>query len=250
MFKALHPQHDTPIGVKDYIHLLRSYPTIGDARCPACNQPLALKGVESPNPSVKPHFAHRLDDNAPRCPIKSEGAIRYEVLTECLPDTDAAQALRKAFFQNWAYHWHQFRRYVKTVDVKDFAAALKEVDQRRVWRYKDIREHEIIIAMLATRDFKPVKAQDGKVWRSKWVRFWFKSEVRSLDDFWNLGDAQKILVRAEYKLSERATKIRENAFKDFDVVPVESSYMSEAADASVPEPVRRYMVKSFPKLIA
>lgn len=171
MFKALHPEKDEPIRVNDFIHLRLTQPLLGDARCPACEQGLGVKGDGTPTASVTAHFHHRRDVSAPRCPIKSEGAIRYGVLTENLPNTEAAAKLRNDFFDNWTYHWHQFKSYVKGVDIKDFVSALSEVDKKKVWRYKDIKEHEIIIAMLASRDFKPVKDKAGNQLRSQWVRF-------------------------------------------------------------------------------
>lgn len=222
---------------------------LSEARCPACEQALAVKGDLDPNPAVKTHFAHRRDSNAPVCPIKSEGAIRYQVFTESLPDTDAAAALRASFFENWTYHWHQFKKYVGTADVKDFAQALREVDTKGVWKYRGIQEHEVIIAMLATRDFKPIKDKNGKVLRSRWVRFWFRSEVEALQEFWNLGDGQKVMIRAEYDLSARATKIREDAFQDFGVLAVDSSYLENEAYAEVPTFVHIIMSERFPRLI-
>lgn len=250
MFKALHPEQDESIRVSDFIHLRLTEPWIGDARCPACEQGLGVKGDGVPNSGIKAHFYHRRDESAPRCPIKSEGAIRYVVLTERLPDTDLAAKLRKDFFNNWTYHWHQFKSYVKGVDIKDFAKALSELDERKVWRYRDIKEHEVIIVMLATRDFKPVKDKEGNFLRSRWVRFWFKSEVKELDEFWNLGDGQKVLIRAEYELSDRATKIQESAFRDFDVVRVKSDYMKREDYSTVPYFVQLVMSERFPGLVA
>lgn len=161
-----------------------------------------------------------------------------------LPDTDTARALRESFFKNWTYHWHQFKKNVGTVDAKDFAEALREVDARGVWKYRDIEEHEVIIAMLATKDFKPVKG-----YRSRWVRFWFRSEVENLQEFWNLGDGQKVMIRAEYDRPARATKIREDRFKDFGVLEVDSSYLENEAHAVVPEFVQTIMSERFPRLI-
>lgn len=244
MFKAFHPFEPKSIHIRDYIHLIRSTPSFGDARCPACEQPLTVKGDLDPKPGVKTHFAHRRDPNSPVCPIKSEGAIRYQVLTETLPDTEAARSLRERFFKNWTYHWHQFKKYVRTVDANDFAKALQEVDARGVWKYRDIKEHEVIIAMLATRDFKPVKN-----YRARWVRFWFRSEVENLQEFWNLGGSKKVMIRAEYDLSARATKIREDKFKDFSVLPVDSSYLDDEAYAEVPRVVQAILSKHFPRLI-
>lgn len=249
MFKALHPFEPKSIHIRDYIHMLRSTASVGDARCPACEQPLAVKGDLDPNPAVKTHFAHRRDSNAPVCPIKSEGAILYQVLTDNLPDTDAAAALRTRFFENWTYHWHQFKKYVHTVDIKDFAKALRTVDAKGVWKYRGIQEHEVIIAMLATMDFKPVTDKNGNVFRSSWVRFWFRSEVAGLQEFWNLGDGQKVMIRAEYDLSARATKINEDKFQDFSVLEVDSSYLENVAYAHVPAFVQTIMSERFPRLI-
>lgn len=74
--------------------------------------------------------------------------------------------------------------------------------------------------------------------------------MRELDEFWNLGDGQKVLIRAEYKLPDKATKIREDAFSDFDVVRVKSDYMKREDYAKVPPFVQLIMSESFPGLVA
>ncbi|QHE97947.1 hypothetical protein LCG56_05685 [Pseudomonas cannabina pv. alisalensis] len=252
MFKALHPTLSTSISIGDYIQLQRSHSTTGPARCPACEQALSIRGNLSPSASVLEHFTHVRDQNAPPCPIKSEGAIRYEVLTDTLPDTQRAAGLRAAFFENWTYHWHQFRTYVGHADIKDFAAALRAVDEKGVWKYRHIQEHEIIVAMLATMDFKPVKNPDkkGQWLRKPWVRFWFRSGVAGLHDFWNLADGRKDLIRAEYALSAKAKMISADKFKDFKVVNVENSYLTNPLYAGVPYFVQLIMSERFPGLVA
>lgn len=248
MFKALHPTRDEQIYITEYLQLRRDTPSLGQPRCSACEQRLDVRG--DLDPKVRTRFKHQRDPGAPRCPIKSEGGTRYEILTEGIIDTEAAAALRRSFFANWTYHWHQFRRYVQGVDIKDFAAALKDIDDRRVWRYVGLQEHEVIIAMLATRDFKPVKKANGEMVRSRWVRFWFRSGVRSLQDFWNLGDPQKILIRAEYDLTARATVLSANKLQEFAVVNVESDYLQNEEYAKVHTFIRQVMSERFPGLIA
>ncbi|MDC6379929.1 hypothetical protein BW687_007035 [Pseudomonas graminis] len=249
MFKAMHPTLPEAIKVNDYIHLKRSLPLTGSARCPACSQPLSVRADNDPNPAVQVHFAHDRNPNAPACPIKSAGAIRYAVLTSTLPNTQAAAALRESFFKNWTYHWHQFKKYVGTVDIKDFATALRDVDNNGVWKYTNIQEHEIIIAMLATMDFKPTKNSAGKVLRSRWVRFWFRSHVTNLQQFWNLGNGQKDLIRAVYDLSNKAKMIREDKFIDFKVVAVDDTFLSNQQFSEVPEFVQLLMSERFPGLV-
>lgn len=104
--------------------------------------------------------------------------------------------------------------------------------------------------MLATRDFKPTKNSDGKVLRSRWVRFWFRSYVTSLQQFWNIGAGQKDLIRAEYDLSEKATKIKEDTFLDFKVVAVDSTFLSNQDFSEAPRFVHVVMSERFPKMVA
>jgi hypothetical protein len=249
MFIAMHPTLSEAILVNDYVHLKRSVPSTGAARCPACDQPLSVKADNDPDPAVKAHFAHVQNKDAPRCPIKSEGAMRYAVLTTSLLDSQASRALRESFFKNWTYHWHQFKKHVGTVDIKDFASALRNVDSKGVWKYQNIQEHEIIIAMLSTMDFKPTKDKAGTPLRTRWVRFWFRSYVTSLEQFWNLGGAQKNLIRAEYDLSAKATKIREDKFLNFRIVDVDATFLLDENFAEVPSFVRLIMSERFPGLI-
>lgn len=250
MFKAFHPTSSDTIKVDDYIHLKRSIPSTPPARCPACDQPLIVKGDIAPRAAIKAHFAHVRAKTAPQCPIKSEGAIRYAVLTESLCETAAAAALKARFFENWTYHWHQFKKYVGTADVKDFASALQQVDVKGVWKYQNIQEHEVVVAMLAIEDFKPTKDRAGNILRSRWVRFWFRSHVTGLAQFWNLNNGQKELIRAEYDLSAKATKIREDAFTDFKVVAVDSTYLQKAQFGEAPYYVKLIMSERFPGLVA
>jgi hypothetical protein len=48
MVRAFHPFEPKSIRIRDYIHLLRTTPSLVDARCPACEQPLAVNGDLDP----------------------------------------------------------------------------------------------------------------------------------------------------------------------------------------------------------
>lgn len=69
-----------------------------------------------------------------------------------------------------------------------------------MWHYRHLEENEIIIVFLVIKDFKPVLTHEGKVLRKHWVRFWFDSAVRSLDDFWPLTEANKVILKASCKV--------------------------------------------------
>lgn len=74
--------------------------------------------------------------------------------------------------------------------------------------------------------------------------------MADLQGFWNLGDARKELIRAEYALSAKSKMISENKFKDFDVVKVENDYLTKSWYAQAPYFVQLVMSERFPGLIA
>lgn len=121
-----------------------------------------------------------------------------------------------------------------------------------MWHYRHLEEHEIIIVFLVIKDFKPVLTHEGKVLRKHWVRFWFDSAVRSLDDFWPLTEANKVMLKASYKVPA-GEKLSPNYLTNFQVVEVDATYLShpEAGGNTVlncvalklKKPVKKHMKK-------
>jgi hypothetical protein len=214
------------------------------AKCPACDGDLHLKGEL--DPAVETIFSH--NPTKAFCPIKESARHNYEILEKKDEDPERSAALKAAFFSSWKRHWNQFRRYVGHADIKDFIALVKYADRKGIWRYRSLREHEILAIILVIKDFQPVEASDGRVLRKHWVRFWFESSVKTLDDFWNLPEARRRLIKASYDLPKRAHTLNSKYLVAFDVVSIVSEFL-EVPESQVP-PVHVYvegcMLQAFP----
>lgn len=249
--------------------------------CPACHQPLFIRGGS--NPQDRQTFAHFPDTKKnpqPFCPIKSAGKHKYSVLCPADHDPALAEKLRASFFKNWKVHWRRFMRYVGYVDVNDFIAVLKVADKANVWGYRAMKEHEVIVALMLISDFKPVLAtrpapvqpqqaastegvatpttdaqaqpqSKTKPWRKNWIRFWFESRARSFDDFWNLSFENKVIIRVEYAVPEGETKLDPDYLDSFKVIDVSHNYLAhrEAGDDTVASMVESKMMRAFKRYL-
>lgn len=284
---ARHPVTRRPVTIPEYrreygpSHRGEAKLDLPATTCPACHQPLFIRGGS--NPQDRQTFAHFPDTNKnpqPFCPIKSAGKHKYSVLCPVDHDPALAEKLRTSFFKNWKVHWRRFMRYVGYVDVNDFIAVLKVADKANVWGYRAMKEHEVIVALMLISDFKPVLAtrpapvqpqqaastegvatpttdaqarpqSKTKPWRKNWIRFWFESRARSFDDFWNLSLENKVIIRVEYAVPEGETKLDPDYLDSFKVIDVSRNYLAhrEPGDDTVASMVESKMMRAFKKYI-
>ncbi|RZO10679.1 hypothetical protein EKG40_03685 [Pseudomonas moorei] len=215
-----------------------------DALCPACGKGLHLVG--DTDPKVDTIFSHYPKTGF--CPIKESGKHKYRILPNVDEDPERARELKKSFFNNWKIHWNRFRQYAGHADIEDFITLIEYADKKNVWYYRHLEEHEVIIVFLVIKDFKPVVTHEGKVLRKHWVRFWFDSAVRGLEDFWHLPDVDKVMLKASYKVPV-GEKLSPDYMMHFQVVDVDDTYLShpvEGAD-TVPNYVEHKMRKTVKK---
>lgn len=246
------------------------------ATCPACHQPLLIRGENGPQDRhTFAHFAPSVKRPEVFCPIKLAGKHKYSVLCPVDSDPVRAQKLRESFFANWKVHWNRFKGYVGYVDVGDFIDVLKVADKANVWGYRAIQEHEVIIALMLISDFKPVtaarpvesesqpdnsqpensQAQPSQKplvpWRKHWVRFWFESRAKSFEDFWNLPSQNKVIIRVEYDVPVGAARPKPDYLHSFKVVDVSTDYLAnrKPGDDVVVPIVEKRMKGAFKKYL-
>ncbi|MEH3023742.1 MAG: hypothetical protein PGN19_13525 [Pseudomonas oryzihabitans] len=148
------------------------------------------------DPAVDGVFAHK-PRSAAYCPLKQSAALPYQILSPTNPDLAAAQRLRESFFLHWKLHWQLLRTYAPFADISEFIALVRYADQHRIWQYINIQEHEIPYIFLVLKDFPPIKSK-GNWLRKEWIRFWFDSRVRTLDDLWIKTTGDWRIVKATY----------------------------------------------------
>lgn len=226
-----HPISGRPITPEDYekefgkpVDENRKTRDRPSALCPACKQSLHLKGEL--DPEVTTIFSH--NPNSGACPIKESGKHKYSVLPDVDEDTDRSRKLKASFLENWKFHWNRFRKYAGHADIEDFIALIEYADKRNVWRYRNLEECEVVIVLLVIKDFKPVINSKGHALRKYWVRFWFESTVKGFDDFWNLPDASKRVLKASYKVPD-GEKLSPDYLVEYEVVAVDRTYLTNPA---------------------
>jgi hypothetical protein len=201
MKSALHPYVNQSITVPHYINEFGTkLDKHGDerirplARCPACSGEMHTKGET--NPTVDGVFSHQPNTNH-FCPLKVSAAEPYEVLPPVDEDPNRTRALRASFMNNWKYHYSLMKDYLKVLSIFDFIKLIKFADKNRIWSYRHAEENQIPYILLVLKEFPPVKSK-GKYIRRDWIRFWFDSRVRSLEDLWIETNGDWFLIRATY----------------------------------------------------
>jgi len=285
---ARHPVAFSPITVPEYRKLYgpshegKTKLDRPAATCPACHQPLLIRGETGPQDRhTFAHFAPSVNTPDVFCPIKLAGKHKYSVLCPVGHDPVRAQKLRESFFVNWKVHWNRFKDLVGYVDVGDFIDVLKVADKANVWGYRAIQEHEVIITLMLISDFKPVtaarpvksesqpdnshsensQAQSPQPqpqpqsppgsWRKHWVRFWFESRAESFEDFWNLSLKNKVIIRVEFDVPVGETRLKPDYLHSFKVVDVSVDYLAnrKSGDDVVVPMVEKRMKGAFKKYL-
>ncbi|KPG95878.1 hypothetical protein AEQ67_18125 [Pseudomonas sp. RIT-PI-q] len=223
------------------------------AKCPVCGEELHIKG-ESGTSRITKIFSHNPVFGVEEypCPIKEGGRAKYEVLTPTSYDPASAAALRASFFSHWQLHWHQFRDYIGYAKVEDFIELLNLADDRKIWGYHHLKEYEIPLVLLILKDFAPIKKKTTKneYWRKHWVRFWFPSSVKNLDDYWNLQPSSRFVIKAYYTTSPSAKLPNPKHFLKFENIILNKSYLTSDSERKMDTVVEKMMTKAFPIEIA
>lgn len=202
MKTALHPTKNESIDVPSYIDEFGpKLDQNGDlnerplARCPACDSQMHTKGEV--NPAVDGVFSHQPDVDV-FCPLKISAEQPYIVLDDVEEDRVKTKLLRSSFLSNWKYHYTLMKSHLKVLSIFDFIKLIKFADKYKIWSYRHIEETQLPFIFLALKEFPPVKNKEKKYIRRDWVRFWFDSRVRNLNDLWISTDGDWLLIKAIY----------------------------------------------------
>lgn len=250
MKEALHPTQSRPITVVEYIRLfgprldhLGRKNIRPPARCPACNEDMHPRGEA--DPEVDGVFAHKPNSTA-YCPLKQSAAQPYQILPQKDPDLAAAQRLRASFFLHWKYHWQLLRDYAPYADIAEFIALIRYSDKQCIWQYRDLQEYEIPYIFLVLKDFHPIKSK-GKWLRKEWIRFWFDSRVRTIDDLWIRTTGDWRIVKAIYATPRAKGTVPGAAQLRSTAIPPINRDFLEGVEPMVHPYQESEMKKAFPK---
>ncbi|MBU2729606.1 hypothetical protein [Acidithiobacillus caldus] len=168
------------------------------ARCPGCLEPMIVVGND--RPLHDQIFSHPRDANPPPCPLRNRADHKYVFLHDVPVDTARGRALRADFFEHWQTHYAHMRKLLNGyMDVDDFIAVIKEADHSRLWSRGNLQEWEVPYIFLAWKEWAPVIKKKGQLLRPVWLRFWFDSRVRTLDDIWIRTQGDPRIIKAIYR---------------------------------------------------
>lgn len=233
MKKAFHPKEDRYITVHDYLSefgprldasgKVRTRPR---SRCPACLEPMKIFGEDRPLHDQV--FSHIGIKNSVPCPLRNRADHRYEFLNEAPEDTEAGRRLRQNFFEKWEKHYEKMRKLLSGfMNVQDFIDLIHEADRTRLWNRANLSEWEIPYIFLVWTEWPPVKKKrDGTILRKEWIRFWFDSRVRTLEEIWIRTQGPFRIIKAWYRDPERGGVPGLNHLIDTDVVEIDTDFLN------------------------
>ena len=215
------------------------------ARCPGCTEPMIIVGDD--RPLHDQIFSHQRDVNPPPCPLRNRADYKYEFLHDVPEDTNRGRALRADFFAHWQAHYDKMRKLLNgLMDIGDFIAVIKEADRSRLWSRGNIEEWEVPYIFLVWKEWAPVKTHRGEVLRSNWLRFWFDSRVRTLDDIWIRTQGDPRIIRATYNNPARGGIPGLRHLVDTKTLYIEQTFL-QAQHRSAADYVVSRMHRAFPK---
>lgn len=212
---AFDPKHDDNVTVEMYRD--RYGPksdSLGNARfrpilkCLVCNVPLHT--VAETIPTAVATWGH---DPSPGvfCPVKAEGAHRYEMLPPSNGSPTTGAALRQRFFNNWQAHWGHIRTLVPYPEIQTLIGFLKAADKSSFWDYRNLDEWHIPYVFLATCDFPPPTGK-ASTFRKEWLRFRFDARYKTLADLWIKANPDFSFLRLIYKNPPRKSEPGQTEF--------------------------------------
>ncbi|MDT8337433.1 MAG: hypothetical protein RQ856_06380 [Candidatus Izemoplasmatales bacterium] len=247
MRTAIHPFETRSITVVEYIEEFGAKLNAhGDernrsfAKCPACGNDMYTKGEA--NPEVDGIFSHQ-PNRDDFCPLKESAGNPYDTLTPIDEDPDKTKALRSSFLKNWKLHYVIMKNYLKVLDIFDFIKLIRYADKKRIWSYRHIEEEQIPYIFLVLKEFPPVMNKQ-KFIRRDWLRFWFDSRIRALDDLWIKTDGNWLLIKATYANPRNGGIPNQAQLKDTEIVTVNLNFLNED-EPVLPNFVINQMQKEF-----
>lgn len=169
--------------------------------CYACKHPMYPVGEDLPIRDR--HWSHFPSSNPPWCPTKEKAARPYELLNPGRNDPEQGMKLRRLVLEHWRHHWGVVQTLAPMADIHTFIGFLRSADQKQFWMHRGLEEWFIPYICLATCDFQPSKNQKAAALRPEWLRFWFDSRVRTIEDLWIHTTGDFRMMRAMYRVPAR-----------------------------------------------
>lgn len=205
MHEALHPNHDYKVDVSAYLRDFGRLPlghkgpeSRRPPRCPFCGQDLSVIGDKN-GQSTTGHFAHK--PRSDFCPSKVPAGKPYLDLRPRRPDLLASLNLRTEFKATWQQQLKQLEDMVACLDHREFLGLLALADKWRIWEYANLHVGQVPFVLVALADFSPVTGRhdrEGAPLRKLWLRFFYDSELRRLEDLWIRPTTPPALFRVSY----------------------------------------------------
>lgn len=230
MRNAIHPFQNKSITVVEYIAEFGSkLDAYGNerarflARCPACGNGMHTKGES--NPEVDGIFSHQPNRDV-FCPLKESAEKPYEILPHVDEDPNKTKALRSSFFKHWKLHYNLMKSYLKVIDIFDFINLIKYADKKNIWSYRHIEEEQIPYIFLVLKEYQPVRNKQ-KFIRRDWLRFWFDSRIRGLEDLWIKTNGNWLLIKATYSNPRNGGIPNQAQLKNTEIVTVNLDFLND-----------------------
>lgn len=169
--------------------------------CYACMHPMYPVGEGLPKRDH--HWSHFPSRPALWCPTKESAARPYELLNPGSDDPARGMRLRQLVLEHWRHHWAVIQTLAPLADIHAFIGFLRRADEKQFWRHRGLEEWFMPYVCLATCDFAPPKSQKAASLRPEWLRFWFDSRVRTLEDLWIHTTGDFRMMRAVYRAPAR-----------------------------------------------
>lgn len=233
MERAFHPTRDERITVQKYLSEFGS--KLGPngehrkrprSRCPVCLEHMKIVGDDRP-----PHdqlFSHIGNMNPAPCPLRNSADHKYAFLQEAPQDSAAGKALRRSFFKNWEIHYAKMKKLLNGfVNAEDFINLISEADRARLWHRSKLSEWELPYIFLVWKEWKPVKnKKTGDILRKEWIRFWFDSRIRTIDDIWIRTQGTFRIIKARYTPLKRGGIPGLRHLVDTDDVEIDPDFLT------------------------
>jgi hypothetical protein len=158
------------------------------------------------------------------CPIKTDGATKYELLPPTIADPLTGSALRRTFFSRWQQHWAYIRDIAPYADIFTFIGFLQGANRINFWEQRHLEEWHLPYVFLSTCDFPPPKGKASS-YRSEWLRFRFDGRYRTLADLWIRAAPGFTFLRLKYRKPRRNFEPSLKHFIVAEPVPADPTWL-------------------------
>lgn len=156
--------------------------------CPDCKKDMTLRATHRSNRDS--HFAH-IRNSGP-CPSKNAAAAPYKYLKPTKPDLIHAKEICHFIRDHWCLVFQAMNKRIPKLTSQEFLVILKRATQHNVWAYTGLDIDELPSLLSTILDFP-----DGKD-RKYWLRFWYSSPIRHLEQLWINPGQRGVLYRSSY----------------------------------------------------